>query len=107
MSSYTWDQILGWLKGLFVFSHKMALAVLSLTMLLDCIVTAAISACVRKKKIGEFLCSHFNTEDGRKKKQQFRHIMFVISRMVKTQIQKNAVYREGAVIDQMCQEWFV
>lgn len=44
----------------------MALAVLSLTMLLDCIVTAAISVCVRKKKIGEFLCSHFNTEDGRK-----------------------------------------
>lgn len=33
--------------------------------------------------------------------------MFVISRKVKTQIQKNAVYREGSVIDQMCQEWFV
>ena len=33
-----------------------------------CAVTAAISACIFKKhiKIGEFLCSHFNIEDGRK-----------------------------------------
>ena len=38
------------------------------TTLLDCIVTAVISACIFKKlvKIGEFLCRHFNIEDGRK-----------------------------------------
>ena len=47
------------------------------TILLDCIVTAIIPACIKKKKlikIGEFLCSHFNIEDGRKK-QHFQHIM--------------------------------
>ena len=38
------------------------------TVLLDCVVTAVISACTFLKpiKIGEFLCSHFNFEDGRK-----------------------------------------
>ena len=37
------------------------------TILLDCIVTAVLSACIQKNiKIGEILCSHFNTEDGRK-----------------------------------------
>ena len=38
------------------------------TILLECIVIAIISACIKKKtlKVGEFLCSHFNTEDGRK-----------------------------------------
>ena len=38
-------------------------------MLLNYIVTTVISACIFKKKnikIGEFLCSHFNIEDGRK-----------------------------------------
>ena len=44
---------------------------------LDCIMTAVIAVCSKKKnliKIGEFLCSHFRTEGGRKK-QYFWHIM--------------------------------
>ena len=38
------------------------------TVLLDCIVTTVISVCIKEKvnKIGEFLYSHFNIEDGRK-----------------------------------------
>ena len=37
------------------------------TILLDCIVTAVTSTCIKKLiKIGEFLCSHFNIEVGRK-----------------------------------------
>ena len=38
------------------------------TILLDCMVTAVISVWVFKKilTICEFLCSHFNIEDGRK-----------------------------------------
>ena len=51
----------------------MALVVLSCltsfeTVLLDCIVTAVISVHILKNlpKFCEFLCSHFNTEDGRK-----------------------------------------
>ena len=39
------------------------------TVLLDCIVTAVITMCIKKKKLsktGEFLCSHFNSEDERK-----------------------------------------
>ena len=58
-------------------------------------------------KIGEFLCSHFNIEDGRK---HFRHIMLYYFRKGKnvTKIQKKicAVYGEGAVTDQTCQKWF-
>ena len=47
-------------------------ALLSLTsfkaIFLDCIETAVISVCILKTliKIGEFLCSYFNTENGRK-----------------------------------------
>ena len=38
------------------------------TILLDCIVTAVLSVCIKEKliKIGEFLCSHFNIEHGRR-----------------------------------------
>ena len=61
-------------------------------------------------KIGEFLCSHFNTEDGRKK-QHFQHIMLYYFKKGKsaTEMQKKicAVYGEGAVTDQTCQKWFV
>ena len=43
-------------------------------------------------------------------KQQFWHIMFIISRKVKTQLKRKkkicAVYGEGAVTDQMRQKWF-
>ena len=63
------------------FFYKMTLIALSFltsfeTILLDCIVTAVISACIKKKliKTGKFLCSHFNTEDGREK-QHVQHIM--------------------------------
>ena len=63
-------------KFLCFFSHRSALVALSQlsltsfeTILLDCIVTAVISASSKKKKlakIGDFLCSHFNIEEGRK-----------------------------------------
>ena len=36
------------------------------TISLDCIVTAVIQCAFKKIKVGEFLCSHFNIEDGRK-----------------------------------------
>ena len=53
-------------------------------------------------KIGEFLCSHFKTEDGNKK-QHFRHIMLYYFKKGKntTETQKKicAVYGEGAVTD--------
>ena len=58
---------------LFFFSYTGSSSVsLSLasfeTTLLDCIVTAVISACIFKNfsKLVNFLCSHFNIEDGRK-----------------------------------------
>ena len=60
-------------------------------------------------KIGEFLCSHFNIEDGRKK-QHFQHIMLYYFKKGKntTETQKKifTVYGEGAVTDRMCQKWF-
>ena len=60
-------------------------------------------------KIGEFLYSHFNIEDGRK--QYFWHIMLYYFKKAKnsTEMQKQicAVYGEGAVTDQTCQKWFV
>ena len=36
--------------------------------------TAVISACIKKMKIGEFLCNHFNIE-GERKMQHFWHMM--------------------------------
>ena len=65
--------LLGWPKSLFSYFHMMAVVVLSClltpfeTILLNCIVTAVMSTCILKNiKIGEFLCTHFNIEDGRK-----------------------------------------
>ena len=59
-------------------------------------------------KIGEFLCSHFNIEDGRNR-QHFCHIMLYYFMKGKnaTEIQKKtcAVYGEGAVTDETCQKW--
>ena len=59
-------------------------------------------------KISEFLCSHFNIEDGRKK-QYFWHIMLYYFKKdksaTKTQKKNCAVYGEGAVTDRMCQKW--
>ena len=56
------------------------------------------------------MCSHFNTEDGRKK-QHFRHIMLYYFKKGRnaTETQKKicAVYGEGAVTDRTCQKWFL
>ena len=73
--------------------------------------TAAVSECILKKdiKVGEFLCSHFNIEDGRKK-QHFQHIMLYYFKKGKIATETHekicAVYGEGAVTDQTCQKWF-
>ena len=60
-------------------------------------------------KIGDFLCSHFNTEDG-KKRNIFGLICFIISRKVNTsesQKQIFAIHVEGAMTDRTCLKWFV
>ena len=61
-------------------------------------------------KIGEFLCSHFNIEDGRKK-QHFQHIMLYYFKKGKNATETHnkicAVYGEGDVTDLTCQKWFV
>ena len=60
------------MSGFFFLSDGSSSPSLSLTfletILLDYIVTAVISVCIFLKliKIGKFLCSHFNIEDGRK-----------------------------------------
>ena len=72
--------------------------------------TAVISACIKKIRIGEFLCSHFNIEDE-ENTQHIQHIMLHYFKKGKsvTEMQKKicAVYGEGAVADLMCQKWFV
>ena len=102
-------------KSLFVFFCKMVLVVLSVFNFIqknfvDYIVTAVISVCIKKINIGEFLCSHFNTEDER------RYAIFLAYYVLLFQEGKNttemqkkicAVCGEGAVTDQMCQKWFV
>ena len=59
--------------------------------------------------MSEFLCSHFNTEDGRKK-QHFQCIMLYYFKKGKntTETYKKicAVYGEGSVTDGTCQKWF-
>ena len=79
-------------------------------MLLDCIVTAVISCAFKKLiKIGEFLSSHFNIEDGRKYATLW-HLMLYYFKKGKnaTELQEMicAVY-EVAVTDRTCQKWFV
>ena len=72
------------------------------TILLHYIVTAVISCAFKKSiKIGEFLCSHFNIEYGRKY-ATFWCIMLYCFKKGKnaTETQKIcAVYGEGAVTD--------
>ena len=62
-------------------------------------------------KIGEFLCSHFNTEDERIKANLGGILCFVISRKVKAPLKYKAkvcaVYGEGAVTDPMRQKWLM
>jgi len=56
------------------------------------------------------LCSHFNTDDGRKK-ATFWHTVFYYFKKGKnaTEMQKKKIvqYGGGAVTEQMCQKWFV
>ena len=66
---------------------------------------------LKKIKTGEFLYSHFNTKD-RRKKQHFQNTMLYYFKKDKknaTEMQKKkkAACREGAVTDQMSQKWFV
>ena len=59
------------------------------------------------------MCSQFNIEDGRQKKQYFHQIVLHYFKKGKstTEMQKKkrmrAVYGEGAVTNQMCQKLFV
>ena len=81
------------------------------TILLDCIVTADISLCIKKNlsKLVNFcvVILILKTEENT---QHFWHIMLYYFRRGKnaTEMQKKicAVYGEGAVTDQMCQRWF-
>ena len=63
-------------------------------------------------KIGEFLCRHFNTEDGRKY-ATFWHVILYYFKKVKNATETHThtkictVYGEGAETHQMCQKWFV
>ena len=65
--------------------------------------TDVISACIFRKKIkiGEFLWSHFNTEDGREN-NIFDTLCFTISRKVKKKNEcktRSALYAEDAITD--------
>ena len=66
--------------------------------------TAVISVCIFKKriKIGEFLCSYFNIEDGRKM-QHFQRIVLCYFKRAKnaTEMENEicVVYGESAVAD--------
>ena len=73
--------------------------------------TAIISACIEKIiKVGEFLCSYFNIEDGRKS-NIFSILCYIISRKVKAQLKCKeiicVVHGEGTATDRMCQNWLV
>ena len=57
-------------------------------------------------KIGEFLCSHFNIEDGRKKATFSAYYALKGKNATETHKKICAVYGEGAVTDQTCQKWF-
>ena len=71
--------------------------------------TAVISACILKKdiKIGEFLCSHFNIEDGRKKATFSAFYFKKGKNATETQKKICALYGKGAVTDQTYQKRFV
>ena len=57
---------------------------------------------------GEFLCNHFNIENGRK---HFQHVMLYCFKKGKnaTETQRKicTTFEEGAVTDRTCQKWFV
>ena len=57
-------------------------------------------------KIGEFLCSHFNIEDGRKKSTNFNLLRFIILKKVKMKLKRKQkiceAYGESAMTDHVC-----
>ena len=59
-------------------------------------------------KIGEFLCSHFNTVE--EDMQRFQHITLYYFKKGETHLKRKkkicAVYGQGAKTDQMCQKCF-
>ena len=60
-------------------------------------------------KIGEFLCSYFNTKDGRKNATFSTYYTYYFKKgknAAETQKKICAVFGEGAVTDQTCQKWF-
>ena len=64
----------------------------------------------KRIKIGEFICSHINIEDGRVYTTFWRIMLYYFEKGKNTtEMQRRicAVYGEGAVIDQTCQKWFV
>ena len=71
--------------------------------LLHCIVTVVVSECILKKhQIGEFLCSHFNIEDGRKYTTFLKNYAYYFKKgknATDTQKKICAMYGEGAVTD--------
>ena len=78
--------------------------------MLDCAVTAVISACIKKFiKIGEFFVAILILK--MEENIHFGMVCFIISKKVKTQLKCNkkisTVYREGAATDRTCQKWFV
>ena len=75
--------------------------------LLDCAVTVLISACIKKlTNIGEFLCSHFNVEDGRKKATFLAYyvLLFKKGKNVTATPKKRCVQ---CTEKRLCQKWFV
>ena len=60
-------------------------------------------------KIGEFLCSHFNIEDGIDMQHFWCIILYYFKKSkTTTEMQNNicSVYGEGTVTDRTCQKWF-
>ena len=58
-------------------------------------------------KIGDFLCSHFNIEDGRKYATFSAYYASLFQKSKnETQNKICAVYGEGALTDWTCQKWF-
>ena len=102
-------------KFICFFCHEMVLVVLVFNFTQNNFVALYCDRChlsVHQKNIefGDFFCSHFNIEDGRKE-QHFGRIMLYYFKKGKNAIGTHkkicVVYGEGAVTDQTCQKWFV
>ena len=81
------------------------------TILLDCIVTAVISVCIKKTSKQVNFCAAVLILKMEENTQHFWHIILYYFRKGRkaTEMQEEicAVCGEGAVTDQMCQKWFV